>query len=115
MSDISPQVFVVVGVFFACFAPFHLARIPYTLSQTRNTSHVQCWTHDRLYWVKEITLWMSSTNVCLDPLIYVFLCRVFRKKLEATLSRRPEVSVIKSTIRREMPNLPLCNSNENER
>ncbi|KAA0702487.1 P2Y purinoceptor 13 [Triplophysa tibetana] len=108
------KVFLVVGVFFLCFAPFHLARIPYTLSQTRNTSHVQCWTHNRLYWIKEITLWLSSTNVCLDPLIYVFLCQVFRKKLTATLSRRPEVSVTGSTIRREIPDLLPPNVNEDE-
>uniref|UniRef100_A0A671LIP6 Purinergic receptor P2Y13 n=1 Tax=Sinocyclocheilus anshuiensis TaxID=1608454 RepID=A0A671LIP6_9TELE len=83
-----PQVFVVVGVFFVCFAPFHLARVPYTLSQTRNTS-AQCWAQNQLYYAKEITLWLSSTNVCLDPLIYVFLCRVFRRKLTAALSRHP--------------------------
>lgn len=109
-----PQVFVVVGVFFVCFAPFHLARIPYTLSQTRSTS-AQCWAQNQLYFAKEMTLWISSTNVCLDPLIYVFLCRVFRKKLTATLSRRPLPhglgSMTQSTTRMEMPNRGHCNTN----
>ncbi|KAI4877581.1 hypothetical protein NFI96_011421 [Prochilodus magdalenae] len=82
------KVFVVVGVFFVCFAPYHLARVPYTLSQTRNTlSH--CWAEKQLYIAKETTLWLSASNICLDPLIYVFLCRVFRRKLTATLGRRP--------------------------
>uniref|UniRef100_A0A673GF90 P2Y purinoceptor 13-like n=1 Tax=Sinocyclocheilus rhinocerous TaxID=307959 RepID=A0A673GF90_9TELE len=86
-----PQVFVVVGVFFVCFAPFHLARVPYTLSQT------------------QITLWISSTNVCLDPLIYVFLCRVFRRKLTAALSRHPlpHASLTETSTKIEMPNRPL--------
>ncbi|XP_055051871.2 P2Y purinoceptor 13 isoform X1 [Misgurnus anguillicaudatus] len=107
-NQTTSKVFVVVGVFFISFAPFHLARIPYTLSQTRNTS-AMCWAKDQLYWAKEITLWVSSSNVCLDPLIYVFLCRVFRRKLTATLSRRPErhglSSVSESSTRRERPNL----------
>ncbi|XP_029028156.1 P2Y purinoceptor 13-like isoform X2 [Betta splendens] len=79
------KVFVVVGVFFVCFAPFHFARVPYTLTQTRNAAgHCQT-----LYVAKESTLWLSTTNVCLDPLIYVFLCRVFRRRLTAALCRRP--------------------------
>ncbi|XP_062843910.1 P2Y purinoceptor 13-like [Trichomycterus rosablanca] len=81
------KVFVVVGVFFVCFAPFHLARVPYTLTQTRNTT--LCWAQNQLYLAKEITLWLSATNICLDPLIYVFLCSVFRRKLIAMLTRRP--------------------------
>lgn len=79
------KVFVVVGVFFICFAPFHFARVPYTLTQTRsNASYCQA-----LYIAKEITLWLSATNICLDPLIYVFLCKVFRKRLTAALCRHP--------------------------
>lgn len=81
------KVFVVVGVFFVCFAPFHLARVPYTLTQTRGPS-AHCW-DQKMYLAKEITLWLSATNICLDPLIYVFLCRVFRRKLTATLCHKP--------------------------
>ncbi|XP_044057982.1 P2Y purinoceptor 13-like [Siniperca chuatsi] len=82
------KVFVVVGVFFICFAPFHFARIPYTLTQTRSTAS-HCQTQNALYIAKETTLWLSATNICLDPLIYVFLCKMFRKRLTATLCRKP--------------------------
>lgn len=82
------KVFVVVGVFFICFAPYHFARVPYTLTQTGSlVSH--CRAENALYIAKETTLWLSATNVCLDPLIYVFLCKVFRRRLTATLSRKP--------------------------
>jgi len=82
------KVFVVVGVFFICFAPFHFVRVPYTLTQTRSVvSH--CQVQNAIYVAKETTLWLSATNVCLDPLIYVFLCKVFRKRLTATLCRKP--------------------------
>uniref|UniRef100_A0A671LRU8 P2Y purinoceptor 13-like n=1 Tax=Sinocyclocheilus anshuiensis TaxID=1608454 RepID=A0A671LRU8_9TELE len=109
------KVFVVVGVFFVCFAPFHLARVPYTLSQIRNTS-AQCWAQNQLYFAKEITLWISSTNVCLDPLIYVFLCRVFRKKLTATLSRclLPHGSLTETSTKIEMSTRVSGETRDNE-
>ncbi|XP_074535950.1 P2Y purinoceptor 13-like [Halichoeres trimaculatus] len=81
------KVFVVVGVFFICFAPFHFARVPYTLTQTGSmASH--CRAQNALYIAKETTLWLSATNVCLDPLIYVFLCKVFRKRLTAAICHK---------------------------
>lgn len=80
------KVFVVVGVFFICFAPYHFIRVPYTLTQTGGIS--ACRSQNALYIGKETTLWLSATNVCLDPLIYVFLCKAFRKKLTAAICRR---------------------------
>ncbi|KAL4647024.1 P2Y purinoceptor 13-like [Arapaima gigas] len=77
------RVFIVVVVFFICFAPFHFTRVPYTLSQTRG-AHT-CAAQHRLYVTKTTTLWLSATNICLDPLIYIFLCGMFRRKLAGAL------------------------------
>lgn len=82
------KVFVVVAVFFVCFAPYHFVRVPYTLTQTGSWTS-PCHAQNAFYIAKETTLWLSATNVCLDPLIYVFLCKVFRKKLTAAICRRP--------------------------
>jgi len=108
------KVFVVVGVFFVCFAPFHFARVPYTLTQTRGATN-QCHASNALYIAKETTLWLSATNVCLDPLIYVFLCKVFRRRLTATLSRRPlppdvGESPSATSTQREMSQIMLNNT-----
>ncbi|MEQ2288761.1 hypothetical protein AMECASPLE_026144 [Ameca splendens] len=94
------KVFVVVGVFFICFAPFHFARVPYTLTQTRSTS--PCRAQNALYIAKETTLWLSATNVCLDPLIYIFLCRVFRKRLMATFCKTTNESPKATSTQLEM-------------
>lgn len=107
------KVFVVVGVFFICFAPFHFARVPYTLTQTRSTAS-HCRAQNALYIAKETTLWLSATNVCLDPLIYVFLCKVFRRRLTATLCRKQlSVSVMESptatSTQLEIPQIALSN------
>ncbi|XP_036393510.1 P2Y purinoceptor 13-like [Megalops cyprinoides] len=102
------KVFIVVAVFFICFAPFHFARVPYTLTQTRNIN--PCQVQNQLYIAKEATLWLSATNICFDPFIYIFLCRMFRRKLTATLRRKslplggPE-SPTETSTRIEMSNI----------
>ncbi|NWY68264.1 P2Y13 protein, partial [Erithacus rubecula] len=79
---IKGKVFIIFTVFFLCFAPFHFVRVPYTLSQTRNMS---CRLQNQLFVAKESTLWLASTNICMDPLIYLLLCRPF---VERVLCRR---------------------------
>ncbi|XP_027654155.1 P2Y purinoceptor 13 [Falco rusticolus] len=80
---IKGKVFIIFTVFFLCFAPFHFSRVPYTLSQT--TTHMDCRLQNQLFVAKESTLWLAATNVCMDPLIYMFLCKPF---LEKVLCRR---------------------------
>ncbi|XP_053161805.1 P2Y purinoceptor 13 [Hemicordylus capensis] len=72
------KVFIIVAVFFICFAPFHFARVPYTLSQTGKS--MDCRIKNHLFIAKETTLWLATANICMDPLIYIFLCRKFVEK-----------------------------------
>ncbi|KAF7219372.1 P2Y purinoceptor 13 [Nothobranchius furzeri] len=97
------KVFVVVGVFFVCFAPFHFTRVPYTLSQTRNINY--CQTKQARYVAKEATLWLSAANICLDPLIYIFLCKVFRRRLMTTFNKTPTESSVATSTQLEMTQL----------
>ncbi|XP_029111626.1 P2Y purinoceptor 12-like isoform X2 [Scleropages formosus] len=82
-KKVRANVFLVMGVFFVCFVPLHFARVPYTMSQTRNM--FDCRLRLFLFQLKESTLWLSSLNSLLDPLIYFFLCKSFRMKLYGTL------------------------------
>ncbi|KAK1168505.1 P2Y purinoceptor 13-like [Acipenser oxyrinchus oxyrinchus] len=77
------KVFIIVGVFFFCFAPYHFVRIPYTLTQIEKGSN--CEKHFVLYILKESTLWLSASNICLNPVIFIFLCKSFRQMLLKTL------------------------------
>ncbi|XP_048120020.1 P2Y purinoceptor 13-like [Alosa alosa] len=72
------KVFIVLVVFLVCFAPYYIVRIPYTQMQVKNKHGC---TRESLKVAKDFTLWLSATNICLDPLIYFFLCRSFREKL----------------------------------
>ncbi|XP_062987544.1 P2Y purinoceptor 12 [Elgaria multicarinata webbii] len=95
-KTVNIKVFIIIGVFFICFVPFHFARIPYTLSQTRDV--FECSTQNTLFYIKEGTLWLTSLNACLDPFIYFALCKSFRKSLLNTLhkcvakTRRDEIT-----------------------
>ncbi|XP_005393076.1 PREDICTED: P2Y purinoceptor 12 [Chinchilla lanigera] len=82
-KKVNVKVFIIIAVFFICFVPFHFARIPYTLSQTRDV--FDCAAENTLFFVKESTLWLTSLNACLDPFIYFFLCKSFRNSLISML------------------------------
>ncbi|XP_007534002.1 P2Y purinoceptor 13 [Erinaceus europaeus] len=84
------KVFVVVAVFFVCFAPFHFARVPYTHSQTNNKT--DCRLQNQLFIAKETTLFLATTNICMDPLIYIFLCRKFTERLPCMKWRQSTAS-----------------------
>lgn len=87
-KKMSANVFLVLAVFFVCFVPFHFARVPYTMSQTRGLLF-DCKLKLFFFQLKESTLFLSSLNSLLDPLIYFFLCSSFRTTLFKTLRLRP--------------------------
>lgn len=82
------NVFLVLAVFFVCFVPFHFARVPYTMSQTRGLLF-DCQLKLFFFQLKESTLFLSSLNSLLDPLIYFFLCKSFRSTLFKALRLSP--------------------------
>ncbi|KAG8445285.1 hypothetical protein GDO86_010173, partial [Hymenochirus boettgeri] len=82
----SRNIYSILFVFFVCFVPYHVFRVPYTLSQVSN--NYSCTLKNTLYSIKEVTLLLSSANVCLDPVIYFFMCQPFRKMLFRKLRLR---------------------------
>ncbi|NWX09856.1 P2Y14 protein, partial [Caloenas nicobarica] len=86
----SRNIFSIMFVFVVCFVPYHLCRIPYTLSQT--SPHFSCRAKTTLFYAKEFTLVLSAANICLDPIIYFFLCIPFREKLYQKLHLKLKTS-----------------------
>ncbi|TSN21164.1 P2Y purinoceptor 12 [Bagarius yarrelli] len=78
------RVFLILLVFIICYLPYHCIRIPYTKRQVKDNDN-NCYKLS-LKIGKDFTLWLSALNVCLDPLIYFFLCKAFREKFWDTFT-----------------------------
>ncbi|XP_029964623.1 P2Y purinoceptor 13-like [Salarias fasciatus] len=79
------RVFLIILVFLVCFLPLHLIRIPYTLKEIFFSGICLG------PWLKiahKLSLWISTTNACMDPVLYIYLCKEYRDKLVHLLKSR---------------------------
>ncbi|XP_068136936.1 G-protein coupled receptor 171 [Hyperolius riggenbachi] len=75
-----------------CFLPYHVVRIPYTLSQ--NNVITDCSLKQVLFHAKESTLLLSISNLCFDPIVYFYFSKTFRTKVTKTFSTKKEVRAV---------------------
>ncbi|XP_035771837.1 P2Y purinoceptor 14-like [Neolamprologus brichardi] len=66
---------VLVSIFCVCFVPYHLVRLPYAFLLN------SCPVGRTLYYLKEMATMVSVFNICLDPLVYFYLCKTFRAQV----------------------------------
>ncbi|XP_040902505.1 P2Y purinoceptor 13-like [Toxotes jaculatrix] len=79
------RVFLILLVFSVCFVPLHVMRIPFTLLEIFSASVcAQMW----MVVIHKVALWVSTTNACLDPFLYIYLCREYRDKLVDMMKAR---------------------------
>uniref|UniRef100_A0AAX7TG88 G-protein coupled receptors family 1 profile domain-containing protein n=1 Tax=Astatotilapia calliptera TaxID=8154 RepID=A0AAX7TG88_ASTCA len=62
---------VLVSIFCVCFVPYNLVRLPVTFLWT------SCSAGPLLFYLEEVATMVSVFNICLDPLVYFFLCKSF--------------------------------------
>ncbi|XP_078522241.1 G-protein coupled receptor 87 [Lissotriton helveticus] len=94
---------VVVAVFFTCFVPYHVCRIP--LMFLRLDTFLGDPAHRILYYCKEATLCLSACNVCLDPIIYFLMCKSFSQRVfnrSSIKSRSESIRSLHSVRRSEV-------------
>ncbi|KAM9359487.1 P2Y purinoceptor 13-like [Symphorus nematophorus] len=82
------RVFMIVIVFFVSFGPYHIIRVPYTFQQIKQSSSANCY-YLKGKFGKELSLWFASTNICMNPLLYIFLCREFKEQLMSMMKNVP--------------------------
>nr|XP_020491796.1 P2Y purinoceptor 13-like [Labrus bergylta] len=84
-QKIKLRVFLVLIVFFVSFGPYHIIRIPYTFQQVNYSSTTSC-SYLLGGFAKDLSLWFATTNICMNPLLYVFLCREFQEALKSMMN-----------------------------
>ncbi|XP_072427822.1 P2Y purinoceptor 14-like [Chiloscyllium punctatum] len=75
---VNRNIFSIMAVFIICFVPYQIIRLPY--DQGRKNK-IDCAAFNRLYYAKEASQLLCAFNVCLDPVIYFLLCKLFTKLL----------------------------------
>uniref|UniRef100_A0A3P8P761 G-protein coupled receptors family 1 profile domain-containing protein n=1 Tax=Astatotilapia calliptera TaxID=8154 RepID=A0A3P8P761_ASTCA len=76
-----------VSIFCVCFVPYHLVRLPFTFLSGN------CTVGPVLYYLKEVSTMVSVFNICLDPVVYFYLCKAFRARVRK-LSRRANIQQV---------------------
>ncbi|XP_007934008.1 platelet-activating factor receptor [Orycteropus afer afer] len=72
------MVCMVLAVFIICFVPHHMVQLPWTLAELGFQNNTF---HQAINDAHQVTLCLLSTNCVLDPVIYCFLTKKFRKHL----------------------------------
>ncbi|XP_040205112.1 probable G-protein coupled receptor 171 [Rana temporaria] len=86
------KIFLITAGYIICFLPYHIVRIPYTLSQ--NDVITDCSLKQVLFHAKESTLLLSISNLCFDPIVYFYFSKSFRTKVTKTFSVKKEAKVV---------------------
>ncbi|CAM5106521.1 unnamed protein product [Natator depressus] len=75
----------VLAVFIICFVPHHFIDLPWTLTVLEWWQKENCLLRRQINDAHQVTLCLLSTNCMLDPVIYCFLTKKFRKHLSENL------------------------------
>ncbi|XP_064313873.1 G-protein coupled receptor 171 [Phalacrocorax carbo] len=78
------NILLITAGYLLCFVPYHIVRIPYTLSQTDTIT--SCSVKQALFKAKELTLLFAVSNLCFDPILYYHLSKSFRMKFTETFA-----------------------------
>lgn len=83
------NILLVTAGYIICFVPYHIVRIPYTLTQS-NTITTDCYLKKSLFQAKESTLLFGVSNLCFDPVLYFYLSKTFRLQVSKTFGSHKE-------------------------
>lgn len=83
------NILLVTASYIICFVPYHIVRIPYTLSQSKAIT-TDCPVQQQLFKAKETTLLFGVSNLCFDPILYFYLSKTFRLKVTKTFGSHKE-------------------------
>ncbi|XP_015275101.1 PREDICTED: probable G-protein coupled receptor 171 [Gekko japonicus] len=87
------NILLVTASYIICFVPYHIVRIPYTLTQSKAIT-TDCYFKQSLFKAKESTLLFGVSNLCFDPILYFYLSKTFRLQVSKTFGSRKEKNTL---------------------
>ncbi|XP_078093295.1 platelet-activating factor receptor-like [Mustelus asterias] len=74
-------------VFLVCVLPYHVFLIPWELSQANSKGVPDCGPPKAIDIIHQLNMALLSMNSCIDPIIYCFSVKRFRKELKKTFHK----------------------------
>ncbi|XP_048197096.1 G-protein coupled receptor 183 [Perognathus longimembris pacificus] len=85
-------IFIIV-VFVLCFTPYHVAIIQHMVKKLRFPHLLECSQRYSFQISLHITVCLMNFNCCMDPFIYFFACKGYKRKVMKMLKRQVSVSI----------------------
>ncbi|XP_038674696.1 platelet-activating factor receptor-like [Scyliorhinus canicula] len=74
-------------VFLACVLPYHVSLIPWEISKVNSKGMPDCGSPKAIDIIHQLNMALLSLNSCIDPVIYCFSVKRFRKELKKTFRK----------------------------
>ncbi|XP_077014696.1 G-protein coupled receptor 183 [Tamandua tetradactyla] len=83
----------IILVFVICFTPYHVAIIQHMIKKLRFPDPLECAQRHSFQISLHITVCLMNFNCCMDPFIYFFACKGYKRKVMRMLKRQVSVSI----------------------
>ncbi|XP_007431203.1 G-protein coupled receptor 183 [Python bivittatus] len=93
-------IFIIV-VFVICLTPYHLAIIVYMIKKLIQGNTIACSQQKTFQKTLHYTVFLMNLNCCMDPFIYFFACRGYKRTIMKILRRQGSIS--ESSAARTVP------------
>ncbi|KAM9604884.1 G-protein coupled receptor 183 isoform 1-T2 [Trichechus inunguis] len=85
-------IFIII-VFVICFTPYHIAIVQHMIKKLRFPDLLDCSQKHSFQISLHFTVSLMNFNCCMDPFIYFFACKGYKRKVMKMLKRQVSVSI----------------------
>ncbi|XP_038615438.1 G-protein coupled receptor 183 [Tachyglossus aculeatus] len=86
-------ILLIIVVFIVCFSPYHVAIIQHMIKKLRLSDHLSCNAQQTFQISLHFTVCLMNFNCCMDPFIYFFACKGYKRRVMKILKRQVSVSI----------------------
>ncbi|XP_048349019.1 G-protein coupled receptor 183 [Sphaerodactylus townsendi] len=88
------MIFFIIVVFTVCLTPYHVAIIKHMIAKIMSGEQdIECRVQKLFQKTLHYTVFLMNLNCCLDPLIYFFACRGYKRTIMRILRRQGSISL----------------------